>query len=348
MKKIDIKKLIDNKPFIVAEVSANHQQDKGKAKMLIDIASESGADAVKFQTFRPDSLTLDSEKENFILQQDSNWSGRSLYSLYSEAATPFEWHQELFDYSKEKKIIPFTSVFSIKDIEFLESINCEIYKIASYETNDIELVEEVAKIGKPVILSVGGCTEEEVAEAIKILHKYLNDNFVILNCLSAYPAPISDFSFGRTTRLIEEFNVLTGLSDHSNNPYAALITLALGGTVFEKHIMLEDENSDKPLDKDFSSTKQDFTDYINSIKEAFDALQEDKFQPMPSENSNLILKRSIYSTKKIEAGEKFTTENTRSIRPADGLHPHRYKELLGKKSKREIDASTPIKESDIE
>ena len=172
MKKIDIKKLIDNKPFIVAEVSANHQQDKDKAKMLIDIASESGADAVKFQTFRPDSLTLDSEKENFILQQDSNWSGRSLYSLYSEAATPFEWHQELFDYSKEKKIIPFTSVFSIKDIEFLESINCEIYKIASYETNDIELVEEVAKIGKPVILSVGGCTEEEVAEAIKILQNY--------------------------------------------------------------------------------------------------------------------------------------------------------------------------------
>ncbi len=347
MKVLNIHELINNKPFIVAEISANHQQSLEKALKLIDIASNAGADAVKFQTFRPDSLTLNSENQNFKLDENSNWSGRTLYDLYSEAATPFEWHKELFDYSESKGLIPFTSVFSIEDIDFLESLGCKIYKIASYETNDIQLIEEVAKLGKPVILSVGGCTEDEVSLAIDILKKYLTENFVILNCLSAYPAPINEFSFQRTLRLKNDFNVTTGLSDHSINPHAALITLALGGLVFEKHIMLEDK-TEISLDKDFSSTENEFKDYIENIKNAFEGLQKYTFQVMDSEITNSQLKRSIYATEDIGIGEEFTTNNTRSIRPADGLHPHKYELLLKSKSKREIQANTPILESDIE
>ena len=173
MKILNLNKVINDKPFIIAEISANHQQSKIKAKKLIDIASDSGANAVKFQTFTPESLTLNSNDKNFVLKQDSNWSGRSLYDLYTEAATPFEWHEELFAYAKERRLIPVTSVFSIKDIPFLESLDLQIYKIASYEANDIELVEEVAKIGKPIIMSIGGCTENEVKKSVKILKKYL-------------------------------------------------------------------------------------------------------------------------------------------------------------------------------
>ena len=259
---INLEKLIDKKPFIIAEVSANHKQDLKIAKKLIDLASEAGSNAVKFQTFRPDSLTLKSNTEDFVLGDESNWSGYSLYELYEQAATPYEWHEELFNYAKSKNLIPFTSVFSITDLEFLESIDCEIYKIASYEANDIQLIEEVSKIGKPVIMSVGGCTEIEVVESINILKKNLVDNFVVLNCLSAYPAPLDEFSVGRTKRLINEFNVKTGLSDHSNNHYAALATLTLGGLVFEKHIMVDEGDS---LDKDFSATKDEFSDYIRTI-----------------------------------------------------------------------------------
>tara|TARA_Y100000389_G_C17449704_1_gene513916 strand:+ start:725 stop:1771 length:1047 start_codon:yes stop_codon:yes gene_type:complete len=347
LKILNLNKVINEKPFIIAEISANHQQSKIKAKKLIDIASESGANAVKFQTFTPESLTLNSNDKNFVLKQDSNWSGRSLYDLYTEAATPFEWHEELFAYAKERHLIPFTSVFSIKDIPFLESLDLQIYKIASYEANDIELVEEVAKIGKPIIMSIGGCTENEVKKSVKILKKYLNNNFAVLNCLSSYPAPLKEFSFGRTTRFKDEFKVTTGLSDHSNSSDAALITLALGGMIFEKHIMLEDKNSTKPLDKDFSASKNEFKIYVDSINDSYSSLGQNKFQPMDSEGSNVILKRSIYSTENIDIGEKFTRNNTRSIRPSNGLHPHSYKKLLTMKSKRRIKANSPIKESDI-
>lgn len=346
MNLLNIKKLVNDYPFIVAEVSANHQQSLEKAKQLIDVASKAGANAVKFQTFRPDSLTLNSNNENFILQKESNWSGRSLYDLYSEAATPFEWHEELFNYAKSKNLIPFTSIFAVEDIEFLESLDCSIYKIASYETNDINLVEEVAKLKKPVILSVGGCTEKEVVSSIKILNKYLKDNFVILNCLSAYPAPLNEFSFQRTLRLKNDFKVLTGLSDHSNSTDAALITLALGGLVFEKHIMLE-ENTDTSLDKDFSSTELEFKNYIDTIKSAYVGLSSGKFEIMNSETVNSHLKRSIYATKDIQVGEVFTKENTKSVRPGNGLHPHRYKELLGSISTRKIEANNPIKDTDF-
>ena len=274
---INLEKIIDKKPFIIAEVSANHKQDLKIAKKLIDLASEAGSNAVKFQTFRPDSLTLKSNTEDFVLGDESNWSGYSLYELYEQAATPYEWHEELFNYAKSK-FDTFTSVFSITDLEFLESIDCEIYKIASYEANDIQLIEEVSKIGKPVIMSVGGCTEIEVVESINIL-KNLVDNFVVLNCLSAYPAPLDEFSVGRTKRLINEFNVKIGLPDHSNNHYAALATLTLGGLVFEKHIMVDEGDS---LDKDFSATKDEFSDYIRTLI-AFTSLNENLFEPKKSE-----------------------------------------------------------------
>ena len=341
---INLEKLIDKKPFIIAEVSANHKQDLKIAKKLIDLASEAGSNAVKFQTFRPDSLTLKSNTEDFVLGDESNWSGYSLYELYEQAATPYEWHEELFNYAKSKNLIPFTSVFSITDLEFLESIDCEIYKIASYEANDIQLIEEVSKIGKPVIMSVGGCTEIEVVESINILKKNLVDNFGVLNCLSAYPAPLDEFSVGRTKRLINEFNVKTGLSDHSNNHYAALATLTLGGLVFEKHIMVDEGDS---LDKDFSATEDEFSDYIRTINSLFISLNENLFEPKKSETPNVILKRSIFTTKEIKKGEEFTLENTRSVRPATGLHPHRYKELLGSKSKTDLNKNSPISEEDF-
>ena len=338
---INIEEIIDNKPFIIAEVSANHNQNKDTALKLIDLASNSGARAVKFQTFRPSSLTLNSNSEDFVLKSDSNWSGYSLYELYEQAATPFEWHEELFDYAKSRNLIPFTSVFSIEDIDFLESIDCEIYKIASYEANDIQLIEEVCKLGKPVIMSIGGCTEVEVSKSISILKKYLKNNFVVLNCLSAYPAPLNEFSIGRTNRLINEFGVKTGLSDHSNNPYAALATLSLGGLVFEKHIMVDEEKS---LDKEFSSTMEDFQNYIKAINDLSIALNEDTFEPKESESPNVILKRSIFTTREIKKGEKFTVENTKSVRPFTGLHPHNYKDLLGSKSKKNFKANEPISE----
>tara|TARA_B100001287_G_C22686040_1_gene533695 strand:+ start:6719 stop:7750 length:1032 start_codon:yes stop_codon:yes gene_type:complete len=341
---LKINELIKNKPFIIAEISANHKQDISLAKKLIDLASECGSNAVKFQTFRPDSLTLNSNSKEFVLNEDSNWSGYSLYQLYEQAATPFEWHEELFEYSKSKDLIPFTSVFSIEDIDFLESINCAIYKIASYEANDIQLVDAVSKLNKPVIMSVGGCTEAEVQKSINILKENLLDNFVVLNCLSAYPAPLNEFSIGRTSRLINEFNVITGLSDHSSNNSAALATLSLGGLVFEKHIMIDEEDS---LDKDFSATKDEFQHYVSSLNDLFTALKEDSFEPKESEAPNVILKRSIFTTKKIKKGETFTLNNTRSVRPSSGLHPHLYKNLLGSKSLKDLEENSPISEEDF-
>jgi sialic acid synthase SpsE len=196
-------------------------------------------------------------------------------------------------------------------------------------------------------MSIGGCNEKEVKASIKILKKYLVNNFAVLNCLSSYPAPLSEFSFGRTVRFKDEFKVTTGLSDHSNNSDAALITLALGGIIFEKHIILDNKDSAKALDKDFSASKKEFKAYVKSINDGFFSLKQNQFKPMKSETSNVILKRSIYSTKDIAIGEVFTKDNTRSIRPSDGLHPHKYKKLLGVKSKRNIEENTPIKETDL-
>ncbi len=339
MEKFELNNIDEKSPFIIAEISANHQQNKNSAIKLIDLAVESGADAVKFQTFTPDSITLNSDKEIFKLKDNNNWGGKSLYGLYSEGYTPYEWHQELFKYSYSKNIIPFSSVFSIQDLDFLESISCELYKIASYEANDLELVKEVASKGKTVFISIGGCSEKEVEAVIDILESNLDKNFVIFNCLSAYPAPLKEMSFGRITRLKEEFKIKTGFSDHSVDERSAIISYALGARFFEKHIMLEDE---EPLDYEFSADKISFIKYVDTLHDVANSIENSRFEPQPSEMTNLIFKRSIFSTKNIKKGEVFTKQNTRSVRPSNGLHPSLYEDLLGSVCLMDVDINSPI------
>ena len=344
MKKFNLNEVNIETPYIIAEVSANHKQNKDFAMSLIDLAVESGADAVKFQTYTPDSITVNSDLEYFKIGQNNNWSGKSLYELYESGYTPYEWHQDLFDYAYQKKIMPFSSVFSEVDLDFLETLNCQIYKIASYEANDIELIKKIAKKNKPIFLSIGSCSELEVGLAISTLKKYLNENFVIFNCLSAYPAPINEMSFQRIPRLINEFGVKAGFSDHSSNSDSALVSYALGARFFEKHIMLNDKY--QPLDFEFSLTGVEFKEYVNKLHNVSEGMANSKFEVQNSEIVNTIFKRSLFASKNIKKGDVFSEENIKSIRPSLGLHPSKYSEIIGKESKKNIKQYSPLSEDD--
>lgn len=328
-----------NNVFIIAEMSANHCGDIKLAKEIIKTAKEIGADAVKIQTYTADTMTIDCDKAEFkISDPKSLWYGETLYALYQKASTPWEWQKELKDYAeKEIDIEFFSTPFDNTAVDFLESINVQRYKIASFEAIDIPLIEYAAAKGKPMIISTGICSKEEIHEAVEACKNAGNNDITLLKCTSSYPAPLESMNILTIPDMIQEFGVKVGLSDHSMNIEPVVAAVALGAKVIEKHFTL-----DRALggaDAGFSLTTQEFKEMVQAVRNTEKALGHIDYSV--NEN-NRYLARSLYVVKDIKKGEPFTKDNTRSIRPSYGLAPKYYKEILGKTAKQDIPFGTAL------
>ena len=316
-------------PFFVAEVSANHNGSLPHAKKLIKIAKKYGADAVKLQTYTPDTLTINSNKPDFKIR-GGLWNGKTLWDLYNKAQTPFEWHKELFNYAKKLKITCFSTPFDESAVDLLESLNCPFYKVASFEMNHIPLIKKIAQTKKPIIISTGMANLKEIDLAYKTAKKNGAKEIILLYCVSNYPSKISDFNLNNIRILKERYNCKVGFSDHSIDNKVAAAAIAAGAEVVEKHIALEGQK--KGFDLAFSLKGQEIKDYAQVIKDTSLMLGKNFFFRNKSENKSLQFRRSIYAVSDIKKGERFTKKNIKVIRPGFGVQPIYFEKLLNKKS----------------
>tara|TARA_B100001057_G_scaffold500750_1_gene617565 strand:- start:4540 stop:5589 length:1050 start_codon:yes stop_codon:yes gene_type:complete len=339
--KIEEKKIgLAFKPFIIAEMSGNHNGSIKRALNLIKIAKEAGADAIKLQTYTADTLTLNIPSKEFLIKdKKSLWFGKTLHSLYEEASLPWEWHEQIFSYCKKLKLICFSSPFDSTAVDFLESFNVPAYKIASPEIIDHGLIEKVAKTKKPIIISTGMANLKEISEAIKVCHKYGNKKIAILHCNSTYPTNPNDMNLKTIESLRKKFKCEVGLSDHSTGIGIALASIPFGATIIEKHFT--DSKANEGVDSAFSLESNELSSLVKESFKVYLAIGKEKFGPTRSENSMLFFRRSLYIVEDITKGDKFTNKNIRSIRPAKGAHPKFLKKFLGKKAKKSLKRGTP-------
>jgi pseudaminic acid synthase len=324
-------------PYIIAEMSANHNSDINNAFKIIDMAKNSGAEAIKIQTYTPDTLTIDSSLPDFQIT-DGLWAGESLYSLYKKAFTPWEWHGPLFDYAKKQGITIFSSPFDNSAVDLLEDLNVQAYKIASFEAVDLPLIKYVAQTGKPIIISTGMADKEEIKEAIEEAKSAGSKEIAVLHCISSYPAPSNEYNLKTMVDLQKEFGIVTGLSDHTIDNVTAIASVALGSSIVEKHVTLNRKGGG--ADDSFSLEANELESLcIDSLK-AWQSLGEINYERKASESKNIKFRRSLYFIKDIEAGELITKENIRSIRPGFGLKPKFLEKILGKRAKYKIKAGT--------
>lgn len=335
---------LKKKPFFVAEVSANHNGSILNAKKLIKIAKKYGADAVKLQTYTPDTLTIKCKKPDFKIR-GGLWSGKTLWDLYKKAQTPFEWHKELFNYAKKLEITCFSSPFDESAVDLLENLSCPFYKVASFEMNHIPLIKKIAQTKKPIIISTGMANLKEIDLAYKTAKKNGAKEIILLYCVSNYPSKISDFNFHNIRILKERYNCKVGFSDHSKDNRVVATAIAAGAEVIEKHIALEGQK--KGFDLAFSLKGKEIKDYAQVIKDTSLIMGKEYFFRNKSENHSLQFRRSIYTTSDIKKGEKFTKKNIRVIRPGFGIQPIYFEKLLNKKSPFNIIAEKPIKKNVI-
>lgn len=326
-------------PYIIAELSANHNGDMETALKIIAEAKRKGANAVKLQTYRPDTITIDCDKDDFRIS-GGLWDGRTLYDLYEEAHTPWEWHKPLFDFAREIGITIFSTPFDTTAVDLLEDLNAPAYKIASFEAIDLPLIRYVASTGKPMIISTGMANGEEIAEAIEAARSGGCQELAILHCVSGYPAPAEDYNLRTIPEMRSRYGVLTGLSDHTLDNTTAIAAVALGAVIIEKHFTL-DRKGGGP-DDSFSLEPDDLAALCTSAKVAWSALGRITFERKKSEQGNLQFRRSLYSVADIQQGEAFTKENVRSIRPGFGLAPKHLDTIVGKTAERFIARGTPI------
>ena len=313
--------------YIIAELSANHGGKIEIAKETIKAAKEIGADAIKLQTYNADSMTLDSEKEDFVIEGGTLWDGKKLYDLYKEAALPWEWHQELFDYAREIGIDIFSSPFDKKAVDFLEQFNPSAYKIASFEITDYELIRYTASKGKPIIISTGIATIDEIQDAVDICRSEGNEDIVLLKCTSAYPAPLEEANLKMVPNLAETFGVVSGFSDHTLGSTAPIVAVTMGAKIIEKHFILD--KSIGGADADFSMDKEEFSEMIKAIRETEKLLGKVDYSLTEKRKQSRRFSRSLYVAKDIKKGEVFTEENIRSVRPGYGTHPKYLREIIG-------------------
>ncbi|EAJ6152911.1 pseudaminic acid synthase [Campylobacter lari] len=331
----------NEKVFIIAELSANHANNLEIALKTIQAAKQAGADAIKIQTYTPDSLTLNSDKKDFIIE-GGLWHGRKLYELYEEAKTPYEWHEKLFECAKNEGLICFSSPFSKEDVNFLRQFNPPAYKIASFEANDYDFVRYVAKENKPTLVSTGIAYEEELEMIVKIFKEENNPNLILLKCTSAYPSQICDLNLNVIKTLQEKFNTIIGLSDHSEGFLAPTLAVALGARVIEKHFIL-----DKTLnsaDAKFSLDFEEFKQMCSMVRLSEQALGNKEFSMDEKTLKNRHFARSLYASKDIKKGDIFTRENIKSVRPSLGLHPKFLPIMLGKKASCDIEFAKALEE----
>jgi len=336
-----IRNRIQKKVFIIAELSANHTQDIQLAKETVYAMKESGADVVKLQTYTPDTCTIDCENEYFQIKQGTLWDGKTLYRLYKEAYTPWEWHYELKELAEKLGLIFFSTPFDKTAVDFLEKLGVPIYKIASFEITDIPLIEYIASKGKPVIISTGIATLSDIEEAVNACRRMKNNDIILLKCTSSYPAPIEDANLKTIPNLADTFNCIAGLSDHTLGISVPITAAALGAKVIEKHFILS-KNIDS-LDKEFSLTPEEFSQMVKAIRDVEKALGKVSYELTPKMKKGREFARSLFVVRDIEKGGVFTEENVRSIRPGYGLHPKYLKYVLGKKASKHLSKGTPLK-----
>ena len=329
-----------NKVFFIAEVSANHCGNFNLAKKLIRCAYVNGADAVKLQTYTADTMTIKSNKKYFKIKEGL-WKDYMLWDLYNKAQTPLKWHKELFKYGKSLGIKVFSTPFDDTAVDFLEKLNCPIYKISSFEMTDLNLVKKVAQTKKPIIISTGMANLDEIETTVKTARKYGAKDITLLYCVSNYPSSIKDFNLKNIKILKDKFKCRVGISDHSTDNRVAITAIASGAEVIEKHIALD--NQTKGFDIDFSLKGKEIKKLRDDIDVTFKLLGKNSFFRNKSENKSKVFRRSIFTTKDIKKGEKFSKDNIRVIRPGYGLAPKYYNKILNKKSPINILKDEPLK-----
>ncbi|NSW45083.1 MAG: pseudaminic acid synthase [Bacteroidales bacterium] len=332
--------------FIIAELSANHNHSLDVALQTIRAAAEAGADAIKLQTYTPDTITIDCDNEYFRLNHGTIWDGQTLYNLYKQAYTPWEWHEKLFAEAQNCGLLCFSTPFDFTAVDFLEQFNPPAYKIASFEISDTPLIEKAAKLGKPMIISTGLATEEDIRDAINACYRVNNHQIALLKCTSSYPAPIDKANLLTIPDMKQRFGCEVGLSDHTLGITSPVVSVALGARIIEKHFIL-DKSIGGP-DAAFSLDKEEFALMVKHVREAEKALGQVSYELDAKAQASKELGRSLFVVKDIPQGQELTPENIRSIRPGYGISPKYYYEVLGKKAKRELKRGTPLKWEDID
>jgi len=333
------KKFINKKPFFIAEISSNHCGSINLAKKLINDAKKYGFDAVKLQTYTADCMT---NKQSKFKISHGLWKNKSLWKLYNKARTPLEWHKKLFCYAKKINMKIFSTPFSIKSLHFLENLKCPIYKVSSFEITDLELIKQIAKTKKPMIISTGLANLKEIKQAVLIAKKNGCKDLTLLYCVSNYPSNNSDFNINNLKILKNKFKCRIGLSDHSNSYIPGILSISNGAEVFEKHIA---SNSQKSFDFQFSSKGLEIFEYKKNIIEAYKMSKNNKFTRSKSEMANLIFRRSIYANQDIKKGETITKNNVINLRPLLGIPANYLYRILGKKLKKNVKKGRPINNS---
>lgn len=334
--------MLYNKPFFIAEISGNHCGKISLAKKLILCAKKNGASAVKIQSYSPETMTLNSKKKYFKINKGL-WKNYTLWDLYNEAQTPFSWHKELFAYAKKIGITIFSTPFDETAVDLLEKLNCPIYKVSSFEMNDLLLIKKIASTKKPMIISTGMSSLKEIEITYQAAKKYGAKDVSLLYCVSNYPAKISDFSLNNIKIMKERFQCKVGLSDHSKDSKIAVAAVALGAVIIEKHIALEGQK--KGLDIEFSLRGSEIKSFKSDINLAYQLISQENFVCDKKIKKNIFLRRSIFVTRDIKKNEKFTVKNIKRIRPGYGLEPKYYNMILGKKSPTFLKSEYPLKKN---
>lgn len=326
-------------PYVIAELSANHNGELSRALSLIDAAKSAGADAVKLQTYTADTITIDHDGPGFRITEGL-WRGRRLYDLYKEASTPWEWHEALFAHCRKIGIPVFSSPFDVTAVDYLETLGAPAYKIASFEIVDIPLIEYIARTGKPLIISTGMASLDEIGEAVRAAHRQDNTQIVLLHCVSGYPTPFEECNLRTMMDLANRFNALVGLSDHTLGTSVAVAATALGATVIEKHFTLR--RADGGPDSSFSLEPDELETLVDSCRAAHTALGTISYGIEESERQYVSARRSLYVVADVVAGQRFSPANVRSIRPGFGLAPKHLPVILGRRASRDLRRGTPL------
>lgn len=329
------------KPFIVAELSGNHQQDYSLAEKMIEAAAEAGVDAIKLQTYTPETMTLDLHNDEFLVnEKNSLWQGESLYELYNKASTPWEWHKPLFDRAKSLGLIAFSSPFDESAVDFLETLDVPCYKIASFENNDLPLIKKVAMTGKPIIVSTGMASKDEIEELLRTIRETGNEQIILLKCTSNYPADASDCHLATIPHMKKTFNCLVGLSDHSKGISVSLAGVSMGACLVEKHFVLNRQEGG--VDAAFSLEPDELHNLVSESTIVSRAIGSVQYGGSDNEQESKKYRRSIYCTKDIKKGELLTKDNIRIIRPGFGLAPKYFEQLLSKSAVQNIAKGTAM------
>ena len=337
---------LDHPPFVIAEMSGNHNQSLQRALEIVDAAATSGAHAIKLQTFTADTITLDVRGGNFeVNDQSSLWSGRNLHDLYKESHTPWSWHEPIMKRAAELGLICFSSPFDESAVDFLETLDVPAYKIASFENNHLPLITKAASTGKPLIMSTGMATIAELDQAVSAAREAGCNDIILLKCTSTYPARPVDTNIRTIPHLRSLFNCEVGLSDHTFGIGVAVASVSLGSSIIEKHFTLS--RQDGGVDSAFSLEPLEFASLVKESAIAWESLGSISYGPTVSEQKNLVYRRSIYVSSDISAGDKFTTENLRIVRPGDGAPPALYNQIIGNIARRDFKLGQPLQISDI-